>query len=128
MYICMCVCVYVLRTLRETAALRKWLLRVIVRVSAHFLPRECENSAPKSTAVPTSANTLRVSMQMHPRNRSKSIENPSQISPKIDEKRVRRHPGAAQSTNEATDGRFSRSFCENRPKHYYDFTLFWLKI
>ena len=43
------------------------------------------------------------------------------ITPQIDEKRVRRHPGAAQSTNEATDGRFCRSFCEKLPDRDYDF-------
>ena len=57
----------------------------------------------------------------------KKHENPSQIWPKIDEKRVGKHPEAAKSTNEATKPLFLYFFGAPGPDRDYDFDPFWLQ-
>ena len=167
-----------LRTLRETAALRKWLLRVGCASECTFFAQgvrklssekqcrsnSCQHSTrfyaknapqqsfPKTSKihpkfVPKSTKNVSGGTREHPRAPAKqqidffvdlfakndltdtmiftnfglkirrkcdpkNTQNPSQICPKIDEKHVRRHPGAPKSTSEATDRLFCRSFCE----------------
>ena len=49
------------------------------------------------------------------------MQNPSQIWPKINEKRVGKHPEAAKSTDAVTEPNFFQSFCFPRPYKHYDF-------
>ena len=93
-----------------------------MRLTADFMPRECQKEAPSSNT----ADRLDDRSQLLPRknqtnNDPKNVKKSSQIWLKIVEKRVRRHPRAPKSTDEVKDPFFFRFF--RAPGRYRDYDL-----
>ena len=97
----------------------------VLQTFADFMRRTCEKLNPKTLFENDSltANSAKVMRKRPPKN----IENPFQFESKLDEKRVRRHPEAAKSTNEATNPDFFNFLSLPGRLRDYGFHPFWLQ-